>query len=113
MSDYDHFGQAWRISPSDYLKTRPSVFSLGEPKSQYVTMKDGIRLAIDVYLPGNLNTKQSAKFPTIMVLTPYYRRFKITEKGAEPRGFGAFPKPSTICTSCLSHSGRFAPIWRS
>ena len=84
MSDYDHFGQAWRISPSDYLKTRPSVFSLGEPKSQYVTMNDGIRLAIDVYLPGNLNTKQSAKFPTIMVLTPYYRRFKITEKGAEP-----------------------------
>jgi len=84
MSDYDHFGQAWRISPSDYLKTRPSVFSLGEPKSQYVTMKDGIRLAIDVYLPGNLNTKQSAKFPTIMVLTPYYRRFKITEQGAEP-----------------------------
>ena len=73
MPDYDHLGQAWRISPSDYLKTRPSVFLLGEPHSQYVTMKDGIRLAIDVYLPGNLNTKQSVTFSVNeLIIYSYY-----------------------------------------
>ncbi len=84
MSDRDDSGQAWRVPPSEYLKKRPATFSVGAPASCYVTMRDGVRLALDVYLPENTRSKSPQRCPTIVVFTPYYRRFNVTAPGAEP-----------------------------
>jgi putative CocE/NonD family hydrolase len=42
-------------------------------------MRDGCRLALDVYLPHAKSGQQQprAKLPSILILTPYYRRFKL------------------------------------
>jgi putative CocE/NonD family hydrolase len=84
MSDRDDLGQAWHTSPSEYLKKRPATYSVGTPASCYVTMRDGVRLALDVYLPEGAQPDRPQRFPTVVVLTPYYRRFKVTGPGAEP-----------------------------
>lgn len=84
MSDRDESGHAWRISPSEYLKQRPVPFSVTAPASSYVAMRDGVRLALDVYLPEGAPLEPAGCFPTIVVLTPYYRRFRVTAPGAEP-----------------------------
>ncbi len=82
MSDRDDLGHAWHTSPTDYLKKRPATHMIGAPVSRYVTMRDGVRLAVDVYLPEGIGSAQ--RVPAIAILTPYYRRFKVTGTGAEP-----------------------------
>ena len=87
MSDRDDTGGAWRTSPSEYLRRRPATHAVGQPASCYVAMRDGVRLALDVYLPahGDGNAAAAdARFPVIVVLTPYYRRFKVTGPGVDP-----------------------------
>jgi hypothetical protein len=43
-------------------------------------MRDGCRLAVDVYLPQQAHGPvPTAKVPTILILTPYYRRFALKE----------------------------------
>ena len=84
MSDNDARSPAWKITPSEYLATRPGTYTIGTPVSRYLTMPDGVRLAIDVYLPESPTLKPGTRFPTVAVLTPYYRRFKVTGPGAEP-----------------------------
>ena len=79
MSDRDDLGGAWRVPPSEYLKRRPATHAVPEPRSCYVRMRDGVRLAVDYYVPG-----EGRRFPTVVILTPYYRRFKVTAPGAEP-----------------------------
>jgi putative CocE/NonD family hydrolase len=82
MSDRDDAGSAWRVPPSHYLKSRPAMFTIGAPSSRYVTMRDGVKLALDVYLPEGADRPE--RLPVVVVLTPYYRRFKVTGPGAEP-----------------------------
>lgn len=82
MSDRDDLGHAWRVLPSEYLKLRPVTYAVSPPISRYLTMRDGIRLAVDVYLPEG--TDRPERVPTVAVFTPYYRRFKVTAAGAEP-----------------------------
>jgi putative CocE/NonD family hydrolase len=85
MPDLDHLGGAWRVTPTEYLERRPATYAVPQPKSRYLTMRDGCRLAIDVYLPESKQaTDGDARFPTICVLTPYYRRFKLSAPGADP-----------------------------
>lgn len=55
--------------------------------SRYVTMRDDCRLAVDVHLPEGDAKKGS--FPTLLFLTPYYRRFRLAE------GSDADPNPNT------------------
>ena len=69
MSDRDDLGRAWRVSPTDYLKQRPATCAIGKPTSCYVTMRDGVRLAVDVYLPEGADCAQ--RVAAIAVLTPY------------------------------------------
>jgi uncharacterized protein len=73
MSDSDRDSAAWRQTPSAYLATRPASGRVGPPKSLYVAMPDGCRLAADVYLPPDA----PGPVPTILILTPYYRRFAL------------------------------------
>ncbi len=49
---------------------RPATLSTVTKKSLYLTMKDGVRLAIDVYLPAGMDGQ---KLPTILRQTRYYR----------------------------------------
>jgi uncharacterized protein len=65
MSDSDRDSAAWRRPPSAYLSTRPAQGSVGRPRSLYVGMADGCRLAVDVYLPPGA----SGRVPAILVFT--------------------------------------------
>jgi len=68
---------AWLVHPAEYVAKRPVDFQLTKPASQYVTMRDGCRLAVDVYLPQPASRTRATRFPTIALFTPYYRRFKL------------------------------------
>ncbi|MFL5113128.1 MAG: CocE/NonD family hydrolase [Microvirga sp.] len=91
MADHDTNGQAWLVPPSAYLATRPPEFDCpAKPLSLYVAMRDGCRLAVDVYLPQQSGGPEPAsKLPTVLILTPYYRRFAL--KGGAPAGTETSP----------------------
>lgn len=78
MADLDTRGNAWRVPPSAYLARRPAEYKVPTPFSLYLTMADGCRIAVDVYLPGGDRTR---RWPTVCIFTPYYRRFAV-EPGA-------------------------------
>ncbi len=73
--------RAWHVSPATYLAQRQVSFQLAPPRSQYVTMRDGCRLAVDVYVPQSATTAVENSFPTLVFFTPYYRRFKLRPGG--------------------------------
>jgi hypothetical protein len=50
--------------------------------SQYVTMRDGVRIAVDIYMPTDGPVRD--KFPTILVMTPYHRA-SVTDQGVVQR----------------------------
>ncbi|GEP53203.1 CocE/NonD family hydrolase [Reyranella soli] len=75
MPDRDDLGSAWKVPPSRYLADRPAEHRVGAPSSVYVTMADGCRLAVDVMLPDG---DASKRWPTVLILTPYVRRFQLT-----------------------------------
>src|SRR5258707_212905 len=87
MPDRDDLGAAWKVTPSRYLASRPAEFAVGAPRSVYVTMPDGCRLAVDVILP---NGDASKRWPTVLILTPYIRRFEL-----EPGASGVEPSPNS------------------
>jgi len=69
--------EAWTTPPPDYLATRAPEYAGERIRSQYVTVRDGTKLAVDVHLPGTETTGE--RFPAILVLTPYYRRFQLAD----------------------------------
>jgi putative CocE/NonD family hydrolase len=75
MPDRDDLGSAWKVPPSRYLAGRPAEHAVGAPRSVYVTMADGCRLAVDVILPDG---DAGRRWPTVLILTPYVRRFQVT-----------------------------------
>jgi putative CocE/NonD family hydrolase len=85
VSDSDRGSSAWRVTPSAYLATRPAHGIPAQPQSVYVEMRDGCRLAADVYLP----TDAPNPAPAILIFTPYYRRFALTADA--PQGTEACP----------------------
>mmetsp|Transcript_19051 Transcript_19051/g.31874 ORF Transcript_19051/g.31874 Transcript_19051/m.31874 type:complete len:681 (+) Transcript_19051:79-2121(+) len=70
MSDINFF--QFSTPPSADLPKVPYQFS-----SHYVTMSDGVQLAVDVYLPNNYKEEDGIKYPTVLHLTRYNRRYKI------------------------------------
>lgn len=78
--------QAWSVPPQTYADRRPVDYVVPEPTSRYLTMRDGCRLAIDVYIPKAADGKTAAaRFPTITLFTPYYRRFNLKPGGSGER----------------------------
>ena len=80
MSDSDTNGGAWLVPPSAYQASRPAPFaSPAAPQSCYVAMRDGCRLAVDVWLPQAVpdGPAPDAALPVVLILTPYYRRFAL------------------------------------
>lgn len=80
---------AWVVPPQHYADTRPARYDIPEPESRYLTMRDGCRLAIDVYVPqataGQRDDALATPFPAIVLFTPYYRRFKLKAGGTGER----------------------------
>ena len=87
MPDRDDLGRAWRVPPSRYLAGRAAEFKIGTPRSLYVAMADDCRLAVDVILPDG---DASKRWPTILILTPYVRRFELA-----PGAAGVEPSPNS------------------
>lgn len=85
MSDQDNTPGAWGVSPSEYLSGLTPRYAVpSRPLSLYVTMRDGCRIAVDVYLPeATAGNRPPAQVPTIAIFTPYYRRFVTTDPGIE------------------------------
>jgi len=82
MSDRDDVSKAWKVPPSAYMASRPAEYALPpRPFSPYVSMRDGVRIAVDVYLPQG--PAAPARFPAIVVATPYYRRFRTANPSTE------------------------------
>ena len=78
MSDSDTKGDAWRKPPSRYRDERPAQFALpARPAACYIEMRDGCRIAADIYLPEGPGRPD--RIPTILILTPYYRRFALRD----------------------------------
>lgn len=61
-------------SHAEYLALRPARFRGYERRSEYLQMRDGTRIAVDVCLPRG---KGGAKLPTILRQTRYFRRFRV------------------------------------
>jgi putative CocE/NonD family hydrolase len=75
---------AWKVTPSDYALDREFDFEIPTaPQSLHIPMSDGIRLATDVFIPQVATDAPVQPRPTILVFTPYYRRF--ARKGAHPK----------------------------
>src|SRR5258708_29642830 len=49
----------------------PKLYAPYKYSSRYVTMRDGVKIAVDLYLPKDL--KPGEKIPTILRQTRYYR----------------------------------------
>jgi putative CocE/NonD family hydrolase len=74
---------AWHVHPADYVARRPIDFVVASPSSEYVTMRDGCRLAVDAYIPQpKAGANEAQRFPALVFLTPYYRRFKLKPGGS-------------------------------
>lgn len=81
MSDSAEKSTAWVITPGRYLRDHPPSFEGGYRLSScYVTVRDGTKLAVDIYLPRG--SKESGPFPTLVTFTPYYRHFKLKTPNA-------------------------------
>ena len=78
MSDRDDLGHAWRTPPSEYLKQRPATHAVGAPALLLRDDARRLRLAVDVYLPGGAPPDGAQRWPTVLILTPYVRRFELT-----------------------------------
>ena len=89
VADAVKSGEGWRVSAAAYIAARPAAFGVGRPSSHYVAMRDGCRLAIDVYLPQAAPAAPGSELPTILIFTPYYRRFRLT--AGAPAGTEASP----------------------
>jgi uncharacterized protein len=78
MSDDPRGSPAWHTDPASYLASRDVTHAIPEkPTSRYLIMPDGVRIAIDVYLPEG--PQPDGGFPTVLHLTPYYRRFALRD----------------------------------
>ncbi|MGE0717544.1 MAG: CocE/NonD family hydrolase [Alphaproteobacteria bacterium] len=78
MSDSARGSDAWRVSPADYLAKRPKTAEGGSVRqSVLVPVRDGVRLAVDIHLPAA--SPPGTRHPTVVLFTPYYRRFALAE----------------------------------
>jgi putative CocE/NonD family hydrolase len=65
-------------SPGQYSGYSSADYPTHTTTSQYVTMRDGVRIAVDVHIPTGGPVQD--KFPTVLVMTPYHRA-SVTDEG--------------------------------
>ena len=71
---------AGSVAVTDAAAARQAAPRTGPTFSRYVPMRDGVRLAVDVWMPAGPN---SAKVPTLLMFTRYWRSFRANKA---PRG---------------------------
>lgn len=88
MTDSPLDSSAWGVDPASYLASRPPEHGVpARPRSVYLAMRDGVRLAVDIHLPEG--ERPAAGFPAVLIFTPYYRRFRLA--GDAPAGIEPSP----------------------
>ncbi len=81
MSDSSKNADAWAVTPERYAADNPPRFGTDVSLSScYVTMRDGVGIALDVHLPKDLPPGET--LPALLINTPYYRRFKVAPAAA-------------------------------
>src|SRR5690606_19545868 len=65
-----------RSQPGVYEGYSHERFEEWVKSSQYVTMRDGVRLAVDLYRPARDGQAVDEKFPVVWAHTPYRRAYK-------------------------------------
>jgi len=75
VSDNPKNSPAWKLDPATYFASREMTHGVPDPRSLYLEMPDGVKLAVDVYVPEG--ERPEGGFPAILHLTPYYRRFAL------------------------------------
>jgi len=100
MSDNPLSSPAWSVDPVSYLQQRPAAHKIpAAPRSRYLAMPDGVRLALDVYLPEG--ARPAAGFSTILIFTPYYRRFALRDDA---------PAGTECCPNAGAYRDAFVPM---
>ena len=78
----DKHANAWVKYPDQYIEQHPPRFSPGFRRtSEYVSVRDGIKLAVDIHLPEGCPA--DTRLPTLVIFTPYYRRFVLQPPEAD------------------------------
>src|SRR5215472_16754051 len=69
-------------------KTKPQ-YEVQADKNVMLPMRDGVKLATDIYRPGQNGAPATGRFPTILVRTPYTRAFQDRANAAYfvPQGY--------------------------
>ena len=100
MSDSSKNTDAWAVTPERYAAENPPRFGTDfSLASCYVTMRDGVGIAVDVHLPKDLPPGE--KLPALLINTPYYRRFKVAP--AEAADVEASPNTGYIRDYFVPH----------
>lgn len=72
---------AWGVDPATYLARRGPTHTVpAQPRSLYLEMRDGVRLAADIHVP--VGPRPARGFPAVLIFTPYYRRFRLAADAA-------------------------------
>ena len=96
MSGSANVDRAWRVPPGKYLAKRPAPFRLGQPNSQYVTMRDSCRLAVDAYVPQSRTTLR----PRRLSRRSFFSRPITAASSCGPAGRArSIPIPENFATS--------------
>ncbi|HEY3132279.1 MAG TPA: CocE/NonD family hydrolase [Acidobacteriota bacterium] len=60
------------VHPAQNLRSdNPGPYEVSTQKNVMVPVRDGVRLALDIYLPARSGAALAGKFPTILTRTPY------------------------------------------
>jgi hypothetical protein len=65
-------------APGQYSGYTSPEYKSFTTTSQYVTMRDGVRIAVDIHMPADGPARD--KFPTVLLMLPYHRA-SVTDKG--------------------------------
>ena len=66
-------------TPFNYSGYSTTEYTAYTKTSEYVTMDDGVKIAVDIYLPNDGSSKDITSYPTVFQFTPYGRAFTIPE----------------------------------
>ena len=95
-------------APGQYSGYTSPEYKSWTTTSQYVTMRDGVRIAVDVYMPADGPAQD--KFPTILIMTPYHRA-SVTDKGEILTPLNSEPRsaPKDFLCSCPTDTSSWWP----
>lgn len=92
-----HASEARESSPGVYRGYSEARFDEWQKTSQYVSMSDGVKLAVDIYRPSVNGRPVEEKFPVVWIHTPYRRAY------TDPKGEVVNPLERLNLMPLLNH----------